>query len=106
MDEGNLVCTASYTMLTVTWCSRSQFCVLSGLNFEVSGGSICFEGIKSLETVHGLSFVVKCSNTQKSAQPPLWQTCKVLCPWALFRETTICMCTVWDTLIIHASSLQ
>ena len=26
-------------------------------------------------------------NTWKSAHPPLWQTCKVLRPWALFHET-------------------
>ena len=28
--------------------------------------------------------MVKCGNSRKSAHPPLWQTCKVLCPWALF----------------------
>ena len=27
--------------------------------------------------------------SRKSAHPPLWQTCKVLRPWALFRETTV-----------------
>ena len=27
-------------MLTVTWC-RSECCVLSGLDFEATGGSIC-----------------------------------------------------------------
>ena len=35
---GNVVHTASYTMLTV--CSRSECCVLSRLDFEVSGGSM------------------------------------------------------------------
>ena len=38
MDEGNLVHTASYPMITV--CSCSECCVLSGLDFEVSGGSM------------------------------------------------------------------
>ena len=33
--------------------------------------------------------MVKCRNSQKSTRPPLWQTCKVLCPWMLFRETTV-----------------
>ena len=28
---------------------------------------------------------------RKSAHPPLWQTCKVLHPWALFHETTVCV---------------
>ena len=32
----------------------------------------------------GRTFVVKCET-----HPPLWQTCKVLCTWALFRETTV-----------------
>ena len=40
MDEGNAVRTTSYTMVTVTWCSRSDCCVLLGLDFEVSGGSV------------------------------------------------------------------
>ena len=35
------------------------------------------------------SFMVKCGNSQKGAHPPLCQTCKVLHPWALFRETTV-----------------
>ena len=46
------------------------------------------EGVESLETWRGCSFVVKCGNTWKSAHP-LWQTCKVLCPWALIGETTV-----------------
>ena len=33
--------------------------------------------------------MVKCGNSQKSTHPPLWQTCKVLRPWALFCETTV-----------------
>ena len=28
---------------------------------------------------------------KKASTPPYWQTCKVLCPWALFRETTVYM---------------
>ena len=38
MDVGNAACTAKYIMLTVTWCC-SEYCVPSGLNFQVSGGS-------------------------------------------------------------------
>ena len=33
--------------------------------------------------------MIKCGNTQKSAHPPLCQTCKVLHPWALFCETMV-----------------
>ena len=33
--------------------------------------------------------VVKCGNTWKNAHLFLWQACKVLCPWVLFRETTV-----------------
>ena len=29
--------------------------------------------------------MVKCGNSRKGAYPPLWQTCNVLCPWALFH---------------------
>jgi len=32
---------------------------------------------------------IKSRNTQKSAQPPFWQTCNVLHPWTLFRETAV-----------------
>ena len=48
---------------------------------------ICFEGIKFPWTWHGL--MVKCGNTDKTTHPALWLTCKVLCPWALFLETTV-----------------
>ena len=48
----------------------------------------------------GCSFVVKCENTWKSAHPPHWKTCKVLCPRALFHERciyTVCNpCTTWS----------
>ena len=37
---------------------------------------------------HNFLFVVKCWNAQKSTHP-VWQTCKVLCPWELFRETMV-----------------
>ena len=37
----------------------------------------------------GHSFVVNCRNTQKCAYYPLWQTCKVLCPWMPFHQTTV-----------------
>ena len=33
--------------------------------------------------------VVKCRNTWKNAHHFLWQACKMLCPWVLFRETTV-----------------
>ena len=33
--------------------------------------------------------MVKCRSTRKSAHIPLWWTCKVLHPWALFHETTV-----------------
>ena len=39
MDMANAACTASYTMLMVTWC-HSGCCVPSGLDFEAAGGSI------------------------------------------------------------------
>ena len=87
--------TASYTTLTVTSC-RSEPCVPSGLNFKatawwfrctffVSNYSVLRVAVK----MTWRSFVVKCGNSRKSAHPPLWQTCKVLRPWALFRETTV-----------------
>ena len=38
---------------------------------------------------YGRPFVVKFGNARKSAHPPLWRTCKVLHPWALFREITV-----------------
>ena len=41
----------------------------------------------------GRSFIVKCRSIQKSTHPPLWQTCKVLCPWVLFHETTVILAT-------------
>ena len=49
----------------------------------------CFEGIESPKKGYGCSFVIKCLNTQKSTHPPVWQACKVLCPWALFHKTTV-----------------
>ena len=94
MDVGNAVRTAIYTMLTVTWC-HSECCVPSGFALKLLVFLlyiiiiICFEGIKLLETWHGRSCMVKCQNTQKSTHPPVWQTCKVLCPWVLFHETTV-----------------
>ena len=31
-------------------------------------------------------------NTQNGTHFPLWQTCEVLCPWALFHETAVSKC--------------
>ena len=47
------------------------------------------------------TFVVKCGNSQKSAHPPLWQACKVLRPWALFRETTVIMAMSSETASVN-----
>ena len=66
-------------MLTVTSCC-SECCVPSGLDFEPAGDSV----------VRGIS--------RKSAHPPLLQTCKMLCPWALFRETMVYTWTVNEPL--------
>ena len=71
----------------------------SGRAFEAAGGSvvliicpiICFEDIESLYTL-----VVKCGNTQKSVNLSSWQTCKVLSPWVLIRETTVNLSTLAD----------
>ena len=52
--------------------------------------------------------MVKCGNTRKSAHPPLWQTCKVLHPWALFRKTTVLVICIHpcSTLDIFCPSTQ
>ena len=42
--------------------------------------------------------LVKCRNSRKSAHLPLCQTCKVLCPWALFHETTVFAITARPSL--------
>ena len=92
--------TASYTMLTVTFtdCAIQSVVVPSGLDFEAAGSSIvrslhvcliiCFKGIESPNMTWAL-FRGKCRNTQKSAHPPLWRSCKVLHPWPLFCKTTV-----------------
>ena len=49
----------------------------SGLDFEAAGGSA-----RCMLFVHRVRDV---SVPFKSAHPSLWQTCKVLRPWALFR---------------------
>ena len=38
-DVADVACTASYTMLTVTWCC-SEHCAPSGLDFKAAGGSV------------------------------------------------------------------
>ena len=45
--------------------------------------------------------MVKCGNSRKSAHSPLWQTCKVLHPWALFRETTVMNRFLILSLLLH-----
>ena len=40
-------------------------------------------------------------HTPRATSPPLWQTCKVLRPWALFRETTVYANTMLFYLCIH-----
>ena len=75
----------SYTMLTVTWCC-SECCVLSGLNFVATGGSVaCYCLSNYLLWGHGVAINI-CGSNWKSAHPPLWRTCKVLCPWAIFTR--------------------
>ena len=71
---------------------------------------ICFEGIKSLLTWHGCSFVIKCRNTQKTTHSPLWQTCNVLRPWVLFCETAVLYklscaisCQYWVALMLQVA---
>ena len=80
------------------WLGAVQSVVVpSGLDFEAAGGSVvCYclsnyllRGHRS-RCKHDMGALsVKCGNIRKSAHPPLWQTCKVLRPWALFRETTV-----------------
>ena len=73
------------------------FSVPSGLNFEAAGGSAVLYCLSNyLLRGHWVAvnmtwalFMIKCRNTQKSAHPPLWWTCKVLCPWALFCKTVV-----------------
>ena len=64
-------------------------CQLSGLDFEAAGVSVaCFCLSASSRCKHdmqGRSYIAKYETNVKNAHPPLWQTCKVLCPWALFR---------------------
>ena len=73
-------------MLTATWYC-SECCVPSGFDFEPSGDSVvrcCFSNY--LDQGHGHSVGL---NAETLERAPLWQTCKVLCPWALFHETTV-----------------
>ena len=66
-------------MLIVTSCHSD----VPGLNFEDAGDSAVHYFLFNylLQTQRGRSFVVKCGNTQKSAHPPIWPTCKVLRPF-------------------------
>ena len=99
--------TATVEIATVIWC-RSEGCELSGLYFEAAGCSIvCYCLSNYLLRWHrvavnitwgqdGLTLMVKCKALERAPTPPLWQTCftcKVLCPWALFRETTVIVST-------------
>ena len=85
---------ATPCMLTVIWC-HSECCVPSGLDIEAAGGSVVHYynlllwGHQITGNMTWALFVVKCRNTQKSGHSPLWQTCKVLCPWALFHKTIL-----------------
>ena len=68
--------------------TSSECCVLSGLDFETTGSSVVcawrhwVAGNMTWALFRG-------GNTWKSAHPPLWQTCKMLRPWALIGETTV-----------------
>ena len=46
----------------------------------------------------------QCGNTRKSTHIPLWQTCKVLHPWVLFRETTVSIVVsiLCETILIQS----
>ena len=78
MDVANAACTASYTaMLTVIWC-YSECCVLSGLDFEATGGYIvsclsnyCFEGIDSLYHYMGALFWLNVETLERAPAHPL-----------------------------------
>ena len=77
-------------MLTVTSC-RWECCVPSGLDFEAAGDSVVCYFVSSRASScckHDMG-MVKSRNSRKSTHPPLWQTWKVLRPWALFRETMV-----------------
>ena len=90
MDVSNAVYTASYGDMV-------PFELLCGVRtkplvvplYVIICPIISFEGIESLYTWHGHSFVVKCGSTQKSAHSPFWQICEVLHTWVLFCETTV-----------------
>ena len=107
MDEGNLVHTTSYTMLTV--CSCSGCCVLSGLDFEVSGGSMyLFASRASNHWKHDMGVLLWFINakTHKRVPTPLFGRLVRCSDHGHLCETTVCMCTVLDVQIIHANSLQ
>ena len=79
-DIGDAACTASYTMLTVTWC-HSECCVLSGLDIEATTWWFsCSYGLLSRAL----------SGCKHDVDIPLFHPClvdsKVLHPWALICE--------------------
>ena len=99
MYVANAVYTTSYTMLTVTRC-HSECCVLSGLDFEATSGSIvsyclsdyldnCLRALSRCKYDMGTLLWLNVENTQKSAHPLLRQTCKVLHQLALFLKTVL-----------------
>ena len=47
-------------------------------DYNESLWSVCFK--------ISFKWLIKCRNTRKSTHLPYWQTCKVLCPWALFAR--------------------
>ena len=67
----------------------------SGIDFEAAGDSVVryfvtnylFRGLQVAMYMTWGSFVVR--KHSKVHPPPLWQTYKVLRPWALFWETTV-----------------
>ena len=106
MDVGNAVHTASYIMLTVTWCSRSECCVLSGLDFEVSSSFVYLRALNHWKHDMGTLLWLNAETLRRAPTPLFGRLVRCSTHGHSFCETVVCMCTVLDILIIHANSLQ
>ena len=65
----------------------------SGLDFEAAGDSVVryllrWASSHCKHDVGALSWL-KAETIERAPTPPLYQTCKVLGPWALFHKTTV-----------------
>ena len=69
------------------WYGAIQSVVVpSGLDFVAAGGSVVHYCLSNYFIWgHGVA-INSCGSNWKSGHPPLWRTCKVLCPWAIFTR--------------------